>query len=159
MSSEQTTPVKTITVQQHYHAIHDIYVLLDDGDRRTLRAFGLTLPQYAVLRLLDLEKGRRLTSLSKRLLRSKSSITRIVDQLERDELVRRVPDPDDRRAQRVYLTPAGAARYAQAYMAHECSLQQRFSVLSEAEQQQLALLLDKLDEGLRVNLEADPTQP
>ncbi len=157
MSSEQTTSVETTTVQQHYHAIHDIYVLLDDGDRRTLRAFGLTLPQYAVLRLLDLEKGRRLTSLSKRLLRSKSSITRIVDQLERDELVRRAPDPDDRRAQRVYLTPAGAARYAQAHVAHERSLQQRFSVLSEAEQQQLALLLGKLDEGLRLHLESDPT--
>lgn len=138
--------------QQQYRMIHDIYVLLDDGDRHVLRDFDLNTSQYAALMQLDIEDGQRLTDLSTRLLRDKSTITRIVDQLEGAGLVQRVADPDDRRAQRVVLTPAGVERRVRARAAHERSLERRLSVLSEAEQQQLSLLLDKLRAGLRADL-------
>jgi DNA-binding MarR family transcriptional regulator len=41
-------------------------------------------------------------------------MTTMVRLLERDGLVTRVPDPDDRRATRVYLTPRSAAFQAVA---------------------------------------------
>jgi DNA-binding MarR family transcriptional regulator len=53
---------------QQYRMFHDIYVLLDDGDRQVLRAFNLSASQYAVLLLLDTAEGWRLTDLSERLL-------------------------------------------------------------------------------------------
>ena len=143
-----------MSVQQQYRMIHDIYVLLDDGDRRVLSEFNLNASQYAALLQLDSGEGRRLTDLSERLLRNKSTITRIVDQLERAGLVERIADPDDRRAQRVVLTPAGVELRARAQAAHERSLVRRLSVLSQAEQQQLSLLLDKLRAGLRADLDA-----
>lgn len=133
--------------------IQDIYVLLDDGDRRILRRFGLNTSQYATLLLLDCVEGRRLTDMSDQLLREKSTITRIVDRLEREGLVRRIADPHDRRAQRVLLTPSGAERVAHARQAHHHSLEQRMSVLSEPEQQQLVQLLSKLRAGLQADLE------
>lgn len=45
-----------------------------------------------------------------------TSVVRILDHLEKDELVRRESDPDDRRVKRILLTPMGAdvARQAQA---------------------------------------------
>lgn len=129
--------------------IQDIYVLLDDGDRRVLRGFGLSTLQYATLLLLEGGEGRRLTDMSDVLMREKSTITRIVDRLEQEGLVQRIADPHDRRAQRVLLTSSGAERLAQAHTAHRHSLEQRLSVLSSKEQQDLATLLDKLRQGLR----------
>lgn len=144
--------IASMDEQQQYRMIHDIYVLLDDGDRRVLREFNLTTSQYAALLQLDTDGERRLTDLSKRLLRDKSTITRIVDQLERAGLVQRIADPDDRRAQRVILTSAGVERRKHARAAHKSSLERRLSGLSEAEQQELSLLLDKLRAGLRADL-------
>lgn len=135
--------------------IHDVYVLMDDGDRRVLDTFGLSTLQYAVLVLLDKDRNFRLTSLSKRLLRSKSTITRVVDRLEDAGLVERIVDPDDRRAQRVILTPAGVDLRDRASAAHDQSLEARMAALSEGERQQLDTLLDKLLTGLRTALEAD----
>lgn len=137
---------------QHYRMIHEIYVLLDDGDRRVLRTFNLNPSQYAVLRLLDAEAGWRLTDLSARLLLDKSTITRIVDRLERAGLVRRIADPDDRRVQRVVLTSEGQTVRDQAQEAHLRSIERRMGVLDGDEQQRLHSLLVKLRDGLQADL-------
>ncbi len=139
---------------QQYRMLHDIYVLLDDGDRRMLQTFGLTPSQYAVLLLLDTTEGRRLSTVSDRLLLARSTITRIMDQLEGAGLVRRMGDPVDRRAQRACLTPEGARVRQQAQKAHQQSLETRMRVLSESEHAQLAHLLSKLRDGLHYDLEA-----
>src|SRR5205823_3061975 len=135
-----------------YRMLHDIYVLLDDGDRRVLENFGLTTSQFSVLMLLDEEEGRRLTTVSDRLLRARSTITRIVDQLEEARLVQRVADPEDRRAQRVVLTQEGIRRRELAHEAHVKSLQRRLTMLSGDEIGELNGLLDKLRSSLRVDL-------
>ncbi len=137
---------------------HDIYVLLDDGDQRVLRAFNLTSSQYSVLRLLAAEEGQRLTTLSDRLLCARSTITRIIDQLEQEGLVRRIGDAEDRRAQRAILTSVGQQRLEQVCAAHEESLERRMSTLSTAERQQLHRLLARLRDGLRTQLNSDYSQ-
>ncbi|MCG8347982.1 MAG: MarR family transcriptional regulator [Chloroflexales bacterium] len=138
--------------QQQYRMIHDIYILLDDGDRRILRSFMLNPSQYTLLTLLDNTQGQRLTDLSEQLFLNKSTITRLVDQLEQVNLVQRVADPDDRRVQRVVLTTNGAQLRTQAKATHDHSIQQRLNVLSEQEQHQLGALLSKLRESLREDL-------
>lgn len=143
---------------QQYRMFHDIYVLLDDGDRRVLRAFNLSPSQFAVLLLLDSEEGWRLTDLSERLLVDKSTITRIVDRLEGAGLVRREADADDRRVQRVVLTAQGREMRDQARAAHERSIERRMAALDAGEQRQLLALLTRLRDGLRADLvtTADP---
>jgi DNA-binding MarR family transcriptional regulator len=142
------------TAAQQYRMLHDIYVLLDDGDRRVLDGFGLTTSQYSVLVLLDEEEGHRLTTVSDGLLRARSTITRIVDQLEALGLVQREDDPDDRRAQRVMLTPTGAERRRVAMDAHQRSLARRLASLTPSEHDQLGRLLGKLRGGLRADLDS-----
>lgn len=139
--------------QQQYRMIHDIYVLLDDGDRYVLRPFSLSLSQYAILQLLDAEEGWRLTDISERLLFDKSTVTRIIDRLEESRLVQRIADPTDRRVQRVILTAEGIVQRDRSHAAHAESIVRRMSVLDEAEQQQLRELLDKLRSGLRHELD------
>jgi DNA-binding MarR family transcriptional regulator len=144
---------------QQYRMIYDIYVLLDDGDRRVLRAFNLSTSQYSVLLLLDADQGWRLTDLSDRLLFDKSTVTRIVDRLEQMELVRRIADPSDRRVQRVLLTPQGVSLREKAHSAHERSMEERLAVLDDEEQRCLRGLLDKLRDGLQAELAHPPSHP
>jgi len=151
MSADLTIP----TAYDHYRIIHDIYVLLDDGDQRVFAQFNLTPSQYRVLNLLDDSEGQRLTTLSDRLLCARSTITRIIDQLEGDGLVRRVNDAEDRRAQRVVLTDEGQALRKRVRTVHEDSLGRRMSALSAAEHQQLQRLLRRLRDGLRAQLNSD----
>jgi DNA-binding MarR family transcriptional regulator len=142
------------SARQQYRLIHDIYVLLDDGDRRVLEAYGLNSSQFALLMLLDDkdEDGQRLTTLSRRLLRAKSTITRIVDQLEAGGWIVRIMDPEDRRAQRISLTPDGAQRREEVAASHIVSLEQRLNILDEEERESLRYLLSKLRKGLQDSL-------
>ncbi len=142
--------------EQQYRMIYDIYVLLDDGDRRVLRSFNLNTSQYSILLLLDADQGWRLTDLSDRLLFDKSTVTRIIDRLEQMALVRRIADPSDRRVQRVLLTPQGVSVRDDAYAAHEHSMERRMAVLNADEQHCLRGLLGKLRDGLQADLQHVP---
>ncbi len=144
-------------IQRIYRLFHDLYVLLDAGDREVLQPFGLTSSQYTLLTLLDTDQGQRLTTLSDRLLVARSTITRLVDQLEAAGLVHRVIDPADRRAQRVALSLAGEKLVTLAAAAHQLSLGQRLNGLPESEQRALMDLLVKVRSGLRANLQIADT--
>jgi len=146
----------TIPGQMLYRLIQKVYVLLDDYDRKTLERFELNSSQYRTLIFLGEKGGERLTTISNRLLLSKSSITRIIDDLEDREWVKRIPDPEDRRALRVVLTPNGARRRQQIINEHREAMDDIFQQFSLEEREELDRLLGKLfvylQEGLDGNL-------
>ncbi|WP_245863127.1 MarR family winged helix-turn-helix transcriptional regulator [Candidatus Viridilinea mediisalina] len=138
----------SLACEQH-RLLHDIYILLDDGDRQVLDATGLTPLEFAVLQRLHRDQGRRLTDIGTELFCVKSTITRLVDRLEAGGLVRRTPDPDDRRAQRLRLTTRGVLVRDQAIRLHSEAVERRMAVLNNEEQFLLRGLLEKLHSGLR----------
>jgi len=140
------------TTNRSYRLIHEIYVLLDAGDRQVLSAFDLTTSQYRVLSLLVANAAYRMTDLSDILLCARSTITRLIDSLEQAHLVQRNADGVDRRAQQVVLTPMGRERWQQAQQAHEQSLMQRMAALSSDEQADLAQRLEQMRDSLRIVL-------
>ncbi|MAQ14861.1 MAG: MarR family transcriptional regulator [Sandaracinus sp.] len=73
------------------------------------RAFGLTGPQVTALKLLDAMGGMSLSDLSARMSARNSTVTGIADRMERDGLVERQRDENDRRVVRIRLTPRGRA--------------------------------------------------
>src|SRR3954447_16886549 len=78
-----------------------------------------------------------------------ATLTHHLNAAERQGLVRRWREPDNRRVQRVELTEEGAAlfdRLRGAAMAHDARLR---AVLSAEEAEQLDALLGRLAEGLR----------
>jgi len=74
-----------------------------------LRPFGLTFPRYEALMLLSFTRRGALPlgKIGERLQVHRTSVTNIIDKLEADGLVRRVPHADDRRATLAEITPAG----------------------------------------------------
>jgi DNA-binding MarR family transcriptional regulator len=116
--------------------------LVRELDRELELEQGLPLSQYEVLLYLANAPGRRLrmSELASLVLLSQSGITRLVDRLERDGLVERVPCSEDRRGLWAILTDKGAKRLAEARPTHLAGVRARF--LEHFDEQQLQTLAD-----------------
>jgi MarR family transcriptional regulator for hemolysin len=68
--------------------------------------FGITRAQWVVLVRLDRSEGLKQSELAEVLDLQPISLTRLLDKLAECGLIERRPDPDDRRAKRLFLTPA-----------------------------------------------------
>ncbi len=112
-----------------------------------MAAHDLPLPSYDVLLHLAEAPSRRLrmTELADRVLLSRSGLTRLVDRLERDQLVERASCPNDARGTHAVLTDAGLARLREAAPTHlEGVAKHVMERLSLAEIGQLKALMDKV---------------
>ena len=97
-------------------------------DRELQAEHGLPLSHYEVLMLLgDAPGGRlRLTELAASAILTQSGVSRLVDRLERDGLVRRVPCEEDRRGFFAELTESGAELLGRARPTHLAGVRRRF---------------------------------
>lgn len=78
-----------------------------------LTEHGITPPQLYVLSCLLAEDGQKPKELADKVSLDASSLTGLLDRTERAGLLQRRPDPDDRRALRIYLTQEGHRRLEQ----------------------------------------------
>jgi DNA-binding MarR family transcriptional regulator len=76
---------------------------------RTLRDEEMSVAQLAAIALVDQAGTVRVTELADSLSLSPSAASRLIDGLVERRLLSRSEDPDDRRARRVTLAPAGKA--------------------------------------------------
>ena len=77
------------------------------------RGLGITPGQMIVLYTLYKKDGASITDLSKRCYLDNSTLTGLMDRLERLKLVQRVDVPGDRRAFSIFLTPEALAMRSQ----------------------------------------------
>src|ERR687889_790597 len=112
-----------------------------------LRPLGLTFPRYEALMLLSFTRAGSLPlgKIGERLQVHRTSVTNIVDKLEKDGLVRRVPHEEDRRATLAEITDEGR-RVARAATEAMHAIDFGLGALSEDEQEQITGIL----RGLRV---------
>ena len=77
-----------------------------------LQAVDLSAPKlWALVWIAQLETPPAITELADCMSSAKSNITALVDRLEKEELVQRIDDPDDRRRVLIAMTDAGQQRY------------------------------------------------
>jgi DNA-binding MarR family transcriptional regulator len=74
---------------------------------RELRPAGIGIGQWAVLLFLWARDGMSQAELSRVVAIEPPTMVRTIDRMTRDGLVTRVPDPDDGRLTRIYLTERG----------------------------------------------------
>ena len=72
--------------------------------RESISSYGLTTSQFFLLIALYEENGILISRLSDKVAVDKATLTGLLDRMERDDLVVRKADPDDRRAIRIFLT-------------------------------------------------------
>jgi len=118
------------------------------SERNTLG--DITPSQFAVLESLYHLGSMNQGEVSTKVLKSGSNMTTVIDNLERDGLVRRERHEKDRRVINVHLTEAGKKKVEAVLPGHIAALVDEFSVLSASEQQTLAELCKKLGKGKEV---------
>jgi DNA-binding MarR family transcriptional regulator len=85
-----------------------------------------------------------MNELSQRLMVSGGNVTGLTDQLEKEGLVVRTDDPEDRRAYTIKLTLAGRALFSRMAAVHERWVIELFAGLNATEKSQIYRLLAKL---------------
>ena len=80
---------------------------IDKDLGQQLEQYGISIPQSFILKSLIEENGITLKEIGSRTLIDSSSMTVLVDKLEKDKLVERQLDAQDRRAIRIFITEAG----------------------------------------------------
>lgn len=93
--------------------ISDVGRLLRTYADQKARQFGMTRAQWAVLLKLERHEGAQQSELADFLEIQPITLTRLVDRLCDNGLIERRPDPADRRAKLLYLTPAARPLLAQ----------------------------------------------
>jgi DNA-binding MarR family transcriptional regulator len=139
--------------QEIYTLLNEIYLILDDGDRRLLSQFSLTPPRYYVLVHIGNRPGLSLSELSNLMLCDKSNATRIIRGLEAEGLVYRLPHETDGRSIRLYLSQTGQEVRKKAIEAHASYNQLRFDKADSLEQEELVEELLTLRRRLRDRLD------
>ena len=138
--AKDADPIELVTTLIHTGKV--IEERLDD----TLAAVGLSVAKWAAIHQLALaEEPLTLSQLADRLACVRSNATQLVDRLEADKLVRRAPDPEDRRSIRAQLTPEGRRRYQAGRDAVQLFARELLGRYAAKEQALLSELLVRLD--------------
>ncbi len=117
--------------------------------------FDTTLPRFDLLSQLERHpEGLKMGELSKRMMVTSGNVTGITDQLEREGLVERLVDPEDRRSFTIRLTKSGLQHFQHMASVHETWVIGFFAGISSTEKDLLYGLLAKLKTHLNANQEA-----
>ena len=107
--------------------------------RQRLRSrFGISLARFDYLAQLHRHvEGLSMSTLSRYLMVTGGNVTALTDELEREGLVQRDSDPEDRRSWRLRMTAAGRKAFERIAREHEQWVIELFAGLDSAQKQSL----------------------
>jgi DNA-binding MarR family transcriptional regulator len=117
---------------------------LIDAERPLLAAHGLSMWAYIALSHLARQPAGTQLGLAEAIRYDKTRLIGLLDELERNGLITRTPDPTDRRARTVNLTPAGKKRHAAAQADVRAMEDEFLGDLSATERDRLRRVLARL---------------
>jgi len=132
------------------HAVHN-------RTNARMSAGGLSVARFRVLRALHSTDRMRMNELSAALGVVPRTVTTIVDALEKEGLVVRLPDPADRRVTLLEITKEGLRQLRELGTLHEATAAELFDVLTATERRQLVRLLRRLQAA--ADADSDETSP
>jgi MarR family transcriptional regulator, organic hydroperoxide resistance regulator len=143
--------------------IVDAIVYLQTQARRLAREraanHGLTPTQLSVVKLLDTSGDLSLSALSERMHSNNSTVTGIIDRMERDGLVRRARSKSDRRMWMIALTDRGRTTATQISDTPWDTLTHALAGLSAEDQEHLLSIIDRLARVIAKEVAADNHKP
>jgi DNA-binding MarR family transcriptional regulator len=129
--------------------------LLKDVSRRYVlrfeqraRAISLTLPQCKALVRLEHHEGISQAKLAEATDVDAMTMVRIVDRMEADGLLERRPDPSDRRARTLYLTPRAKPLLKKIWQLAEATRSEVFAGVTARERDTFMTVLERLHENV-----------
>lgn len=116
---------------------------------RELAPLGLKIAQLDLLMNVHRHPGASQQELARRLLVGRSNITMLLPQLEKDGLVVREPDPEDKRAFRLSMTQKGEELLQRALQVYTGIIDRVMAQSSAAECDQMGELMRRIVDELR----------
>jgi MarR family transcriptional regulator, organic hydroperoxide resistance regulator len=125
--------------------------------KQAARELGLTGPQLTVIKLLETFGDLSLSSLSERIRAQNSTVTGIIDRMEREGLVTRERSTTDRRVVFIRLSPKGAELARTIQVEPMEIFRKVLTTLSKEDTKDLLRILSRLQKRVRgwVKEEAD----
>ncbi|UWR24506.1 MarR family winged helix-turn-helix transcriptional regulator [Sulfitobacter sp. S190] len=117
--------------------------------REEMAALGLTTPQMRSLAVLSVIDGILIRELAVYAVVQQSTLSRALDALDRDGLIRRETDAEDSRATRVYLTAAGREAYHRLWPHMSAAYKAMFKGIDDDEQRAFVGTLQKMLRNIR----------
>jgi DNA-binding MarR family transcriptional regulator len=117
---------------------------LIDAERPLLDAHGLTMWGYIALTQLAREPAETQLELAAAIGHDKTRLIGVLDTLEGEGLITRVPRAEDRRVRRVAITDAGRERHAAAVADIRAMEDELLAVLAPGEREALLSALARL---------------
>jgi len=130
-------------------AINDVARLLRTNADQKAAQFGMTRAKWAVLARLDRFEGLKQNELAEMLDLQPISLTRLLDGLSENGLIERRSDPKDRRAKRLFLTPAARPLLDRLSELGEDLMTTALAGLDQSEASALLTSLTTIKENLR----------
>ncbi|WP_300668647.1 MarR family transcriptional regulator [Desulfoluna sp.] len=121
------------------------FMRLELNRKFTAAGIDATSEQWKVMIILWFEDGLTQQQLAEKTHKSKVSLVKLVDGLERRGLVNRRPDPNDRRSNHIFLTPKGMSIQEQLIGLAKDNLAQ---ATADINPQELALCINVLKQVL-----------
>ena len=125
-------------------ALRRIMRAIDVHSHHLLDAYGLTGPQLTVLREAAKISGAPASALARAVHLSRPTVTGILDRLERRGLIRRDPDPRDRRSFSVWVTAAGSQVLSGAPSLLQDRFRRELASLEDWERTQILATLQRI---------------
>jgi DNA-binding MarR family transcriptional regulator len=116
---------------------------------RALAPLNLKLGQLDVLMNLYRHPGQSQHDLARRLLVGRSNITMLLPQLEKQGLLRRESDAQDKRVMRMHLTESGEQRLMEALAVYTALIDRVMDQSSVEECDQLGVIMRRITETLK----------
>jgi len=133
-----------------YHLVHAAQEV-EARVERALDEVGLSLAKVKLLRHLHSAKDPLpLGALAEKNSCVKSNVTQLMDRMEAEGLVKRVPDPDDRRSVRAVITIEGRRKYEAAAKRLTTAEAELLGSFTASERELLTGFLEKLRGGVAV---------
>lgn len=83
-------------------------------DKKIQEKIDASATQVVALMYFIQHDGRLLVDLSRELLQTKSAITTLVERMEKNDFIQKIPCPKDKRASQLFLGPRGKDKLKQA---------------------------------------------
>ncbi|MEJ8554235.1 MarR family winged helix-turn-helix transcriptional regulator [Tepidibacter sp. Z1-5] len=128
--------------------IYKARVLMKNKLHRTIKEFEITTEQWNVLKTIHMKEGYNQKELAKKCLKDRAALTRILDILEKKELIERKTSPTDRREYLIYMTYKGHILYDKILPVVLKYAEENMRQFSNEEVEQLHYLLKKLISNL-----------
>ncbi|KMY55259.1 transcriptional regulator [Bacillus sp. FJAT-27231] len=109
-----------------------------------IKNYGLNPTEFAVLELLFNKGDQPIQKIGEKILLASSSITYVVDKLEKKKYLIRKPCPKDRRVTYASITPEGQELMSTIFPEHKEALQEIFGGLNAEEKENMIKKLKKL---------------